>query len=129
MEFLSSVTPRKTICFVVSDFLDQGYEQALRTANRKHDVVAVLVTDPREFELPGIGLVSLRDAETGATRVYDTGSEEFRSEVRRVAAARVRGLEQRLRSSGIDFIHIDASGSVVDPLVRFFRMREKRERR
>jgi uncharacterized protein (DUF58 family) len=129
MEFLSSVTSRKTICFVVSDFLDEGYERALRTANRKHDVVAVLVTDPRELELPGIGLVALRDAETGATRIYDTASEAFRSEVRRASAQRVRGIEQGLRASGIDFIHIDASGSVVDPLVRFFRMREKRERR
>jgi uncharacterized protein (DUF58 family) len=129
MEFLGSVTPRKTICFVVSDFLDHGYEQALRTANRKHDVVAVLVTDPRELELPGIGLVALRDAETGRTRLYDTGSDAFRAEVRRAAAERVRALEQTLRASGIDFIHIDASGSVVDPLVHFFRMREKRGRR
>jgi len=129
MEFLSSVTPRKTICFVVSDFLDQGYERALRTANRKHDVVAVLVTDPRELELPGIGLVALRDAETGQARIFDTASEAFRAEVQRAAAERVRSLEARLRSSGIDFIHVDASGSVVDPLVHFFRMRERRGRR
>jgi uncharacterized protein (DUF58 family) len=129
MEFLSSVTPRKTICFVVSDFLDDGFDAALRTANRKHDVVAVLVTDPRELELPGIGLVALRDAETGTTRLYDTGSEAFRREVQRGGAERVESLERRLRVSGIDFIHIDASGSVVDPLVRFFRMRERRLRR
>jgi uncharacterized protein (DUF58 family) len=126
MEFLSSVARRRTICFVVSDFLDRDFERALRTANRKHDVVAVLVTDPRELELPGIGLVALRDAESGAARAYDTGSEAFRRRVRRDAEQRVRDLERRLRASGIDFIHIDASGSVVDPLVRFFRMREKR---
>ncbi len=128
MEFLLSVTPRKTICFVVSDFLDEGFEQALVTANQKHDVIAVLVSDPRELELPGMGLVSLRDAETGTTRVYDTGSSAFREAVRRQAAERVRALEHRLRSAGIDFIHVDASGSVVDPLVRFFRMRERRAR-
>jgi uncharacterized protein (DUF58 family) len=126
MEFLSSVARRRTICFVVSDFLDRDFERALRTANRKHDVVAVLVTDPRELELPGIGLVALRDAESGAARAYDTGSEAFRHRVSRDAEERVRTLERRLRASGIDFIHIDASGSVVDPLVRFFRMREKR---
>jgi uncharacterized protein (DUF58 family) len=129
MEFLLSVTPRKTICFVVSDFLDQGFEQALRTANRKHDVIAVLVTDPRELDLPGVGLVALRDAESGRARLYDTGSPAFRSEVARRAAERVKGLERRLRGSGIDFIHIDASRSVVDPLVQFFRMRERRARR
>jgi uncharacterized protein (DUF58 family) len=129
MQFLLAVTTRKTICFVVSDFLDRDFEQALRIANLKHDVVAVLVTDPRELEIPEVGLVALRDAEAGSTRVYDTSSEAFRREVRRVAADRIRLLERRFRSSGIDFIHIDAAGSVVDPLVQFFRMREKRERR
>jgi uncharacterized protein (DUF58 family) len=129
MEFLLSVTPRKTICFVVSDFLDAGFEQALRTDNRKHEVIAVLVTDPRELALPGVGLVALRDAESGRARLYDTGSAAFRAEVARAAAERVRGLERRMRGSGVDFIHIDASRSVVDPLVQFFRMRERRARR
>ncbi len=129
MEFLLSVTSRKTICFVVSDFLDDGYERALLTANQRHDVIAVLVTDPRELELPPVGLVALRDAETGTAQVYDTGSAAFRAEMARAAEARVRELEHRFRASGIDFIHIDASGSVVDPLVSFFRMRERRSRR
>ncbi len=129
MEFLLSVTSRKSICFVVSDFLDEGFERTLRMANRKHDVIAVLVTDHAERTLPDIGLVSLRDAESGRTRLYDTGSAEFRREVERSADERVRSLEYRLRASGIDFIHIDAAGSVVDPLVRFFRMRERRARR
>jgi uncharacterized protein (DUF58 family) len=129
MEFLLSVTSRKSICFVVSDFLDAGFEHALMTANRKHDVIAVLVTDPRELALPRVGLVTLRDAETGAARVYDTGSAAFRAALAASAAGRVRDLERRLRSAGIDFIHIDAAGSVVDPLVRFFKMRERRSRR
>jgi len=129
MEFLLSVMVRKTICFVVSDFFDEGYEQALRAANRKHDVIAVLVTDPREFEIPPIGLVALRDAESGRTRLYDTGSSAFRRQVKRAAEQRLGDLERRLGRSGIDFIHIDASESVVEPLVRFFRMRERRTRR
>jgi uncharacterized protein (DUF58 family) len=129
MEFLLSVSTRKSICFVVSDFLDEGFERALVTANQKHDVIAVLVTDPRELSMPSVGLVTLRDAETGATRVYDTGSSAFRDQMASAAANRVRDLEHRLRSAGIDFIHIDASGSVVEPLVRFFKMREKRSRR
>jgi uncharacterized protein (DUF58 family) len=128
MEFLLSVTPRKTICFVVSDFLDEGFEHALVTANQKHDVIAVLVSDPRELALPGMGLVVLRDAETGAARLYDTGSGAFREAVRRQSVERVRALERRLGAAGIDFIHVDASGSVVEPLVRFFRMRERRFR-
>jgi uncharacterized protein (DUF58 family) len=117
------------MCFVVSDFLDDGYEHALVTANQKHDVIAVLVTDPRELSLPPVGLITLRDAETGEARIYDTASSAFREQMAAAAATRVRELEHRLRSSGIDFIQIDASGSVVDPLVRFFRMRERRSRR
>ena len=88
MEFLLSVISRKTICFVVSDFLDEGYERALVTANQKHDVIAVLVTDPRELALPGVGLVTLRDAETGAARIYDTASAAFREQMASAAAQR-----------------------------------------
>ena len=129
LEFLMRVTRRRTICFVVSDFLDEGFEKALVAANRKHDVIAVLVTDPAELAMPDVGLVALRDAERGTTRVVDTGSRSFRESVGPVAAERARMLERRFRSLGIDFIHIDASGDVVEPLVRFFRMRAKRRRR
>ncbi len=129
MEFLLSVIKRKAICFVVSDFLDDGYEQVLRAANRKHDVIAVLITDPRELELPSVGLVSLKDAETGRARLYDTSSAPFRRELEASARERVRKLERSFRSGGIDFIHVDTSESVVEPLVRFFRMREERARR
>jgi uncharacterized protein (DUF58 family) len=129
LEFLMRVTKRRTICFVVSDFLDEGFERAMVAANRKHDVIAVLVTDPNELEVPDVGLVALRDAETGEARVVDTGSGAFRDEARARAQARVKALESSFVSVGIDFIHVDAAGDVVDPLVRFFRMRERRGRR
>ncbi len=129
VEFLMSVTKRKSVCFVVSDFLDEGYLQALQTANRRHDVVAVLVTDPRELEMPNVGLVNFTDAETGETSHFDTSSEAFRRKLASMGSERVANLEYTLRSAGIDFIHIDASGSVVEPLVKFFRMRERRMRR
>jgi uncharacterized protein (DUF58 family) len=129
LEFLMQVTSRRTICFVVSDFLDEGFEHAMVAANRKHDVIAVLVTDPGELEVPDIGLVALRDAESDETRLVDTGSSTFRREMAERASERVRELEHRFRSLGIDFIHVDAAGDVVDPLVRFFRMRMRRTRR
>lgn len=129
LEFLMRVTKRRTICFVVSDFLDDGFERAMVAANRKHDVIAVLVTDPNELEIPNVGLVAMRDAETGESRVVDTGSKAFREEARARAEARVNGLTLRFASLGIDFIHIDAAGDVIDPLVRFFRMRGRRGRR
>jgi uncharacterized protein (DUF58 family) len=129
MEFLLSVSKRRAMCFVVSDFIDEGFEQALSMANRRHDVIAVLISDPREFEVPDVGLTALRDAETGETRLYDTGSKAFREALADSAARRVAELERRLRRRGIDVIRIDAAGSVVDPLIGFFRMREKRIRR
>ena len=99
------------------------------TANQRHDVVAVLVTDPRELALPAVGLVALRDAETGRARLYDTGSKAFRQTLAAAASDRVSELARTFRRRGIDFIHIDTAGSVADPLIAFFRMRERRIRR
>jgi uncharacterized protein (DUF58 family) len=129
MEFFLSVNKRRTVCFVVSDFIDEGWELALQTANRKHDVVAVLISDPRELEFADVGLVSLVDAETGDARVVDAGSAHFRETVREESAKRVEGIRRRLAQAGLDLIHVDAAGSVVDPVVRFFRARERRARR
>jgi uncharacterized protein (DUF58 family) len=129
MQFLLSVTSRKTVCFVVSDFLDSGYLQALQSANRKHDVIAVLITDPRELAVPNVGLVTLADLETGRVGQYDTSSRAFREYLEREARDRAEQLKRSFQAAKIDFIHIDASGSVVDPLVKFFRMRERRIRR
>ena len=129
LEFCQQVLPRRTVMFLISDFLDDGYLQVLRHAHRKHDVVSVLITDPREAEMPPAGLVTLEDAETGKTRVVDTASAEFRAELERAAKARRASLGDALRSSGIDLIDLDATGSVVEPLLRFFRERARRTRR
>lgn len=129
MEFCRRVLPRRAVLFLISDFLDEGYLPALRSANRRHDVVSVLVSDARELALPSAGLITLEDAETGQQRLYDTASAAFRQKVADGAAARIKSLETELRSSGIDLVQVDATGSVVDPLLRFFRMRERRRRR
>ena len=92
-------------------------------------MVAVLITDPHELALPDVGLLALRDAETGERLVVDSGSTSFRGEVERQANERVEALRKRLAASGIDLIHVNAAGSVVDPVVRFFHARERRARR
>ena len=129
MEFLLRSAKRKTVCFIVSDFFDEGYERAMRTANRKHDVIAIHVTDPRERVLPDVGLVTLKDPETGQTGLVDTGSASFRTAFEQAAGQRVADLEKLFQKSGMDFVTIDSSVSVVDPLVKFFRLRERRMRR
>lgn len=129
LEFLLKGTKRRSVCFVVSDFFDEGFERALRTANRKHDVIAAHIIDPREKTIPDIGMVTLADPETGATQLFDTGSARFRNEFETLSQRRTEELEQRLRQSGIDYINIDTTESVVDPLIRFFRQRERRMHR
>ena len=129
LEFCRRVLPRRAILFLISDFIDDDYMDVLSNANRKHDVVAVRVTDPREGAIEGGGLVTLEDAETGARRLVDTGSQAFRSAVRRDAEERAETLARALRGVGIDLISIDAARPVVEPLLRFFRMRQKRNRR
>ena len=129
LEFCRRVLPRRAILFLISDFIDHGYLNMLSHANRKHDVVAVRITDPRETHIQSGGLVCLEDAETGAKRVVDTGSGGFREAMRQAAEARAESLQRELRNLGVDLVDIDAAGSVVDPLVRFFRMRQRRIRR
>ena len=129
LEFCRRVLPRRAILFLVSDFIDEDYLDVLSNANRKHDVVAVKVADRRESVIERGGLVTLEDAETGARRLVDTGSAAFREAHRVDADERAERLERELRRVGIDLIAVDAGQSVVDPLLRFFRMREKRNRR
>jgi uncharacterized protein (DUF58 family) len=129
LEFCRQVLPRRAVLFLISDFLDDGYLQVLRHANRKHDVVAALITDPRESEMPPAGLVTLEDAETGQLRLVDTRSASFRGELAARSKSRQDGLRDQLRATGMDLVVFDASGSMVDPLLRFFRERERRLRR
>lgn len=129
MEFCRRILPRRAVVFLISDFLDEGYLPALRSVNRRHDVVAVLVGDEREADFPATGLLTLEDAETGAIQTYDTSTPAFRAALAMGAAGRQKQLESSLRGAGIDLVRIQANRSVVDPLLAFFRMRERRQRR
>lgn len=126
VEHCRNVLKRRSVMFVISDFLDDGYMAALRSANRKHDVVAAHICDQREFMPVNAGIISLTDAESGKTAVVDTGSANFRKLAEQNALNKLDELKSKMVSAGIDLIRIDASKSVVDPLVAFFRMRQKR---
>lgn len=129
MEFCRRVLPRRAVLFLISDFIDEGYLPALRSASRRHDVVSVLMTDERELTLGDCGLLTLQDAETGEQRLIDTSSAAFQKAAAEAGRARLKSLEGSLRSAGIDLVRIDATRSIVDPLLAFFRMRERRQRR
>lgn len=126
LEFCRKILKRRAVIFLISDFMDNDYLTALRTASRRHDVIAVHVSDPREQNPMGAGLLALEDAETGALRVIDTTSGAFQEAARQKADQFWDHIETSLRASGIDLVKIDTVRPVIDPLVQFFRMRERR---
>ena len=88
LEYLGRVTNKKSVIFLVSDFIGEGFEHQLRVLGKRHDLIAVSITDPREVKMPNIGLIALEDAETGEQILMDTGSSAIRKEYRRLGAAR-----------------------------------------
>lgn len=126
LKFLSSITKRRTVTFLVSDFLSRGYERALQIANRRHDLIAVALADPREATLPPIGFLELEDAESGERHLVDTRSLSARREFERTVSRATQGRDRFFRSINLDCIRIETDKPYLDPLVRFFRMRERR---
>jgi uncharacterized protein (DUF58 family) len=129
LEYACRVFRKRAVVFVLSDFLAEGFGRPLRIANGMHDVVALVVSDPWEHELPQAGLLSLEDAETGRLAVVDAGSAGPQKLYRaRAKAKRVR-LEATFRSAGVDFINLYTNRPYVPPLMEFFRKRALRLKR
>src|SRR5262249_26121922 len=99
LEHLARVTKRRCVVFVVSDFRGRGCPRALRMAARRHDVVAVVLEDPREATLPAVGLVELEEAETGERYIVDTGSARVREAFARQAATARAERDRGLRAA------------------------------
>jgi uncharacterized protein (DUF58 family) len=119
------VLQRQAVVLVISDFFDEGYEQMLRALAHRHDTVAVHLQDPREEELPDVGLVDLTDAETGETRVIDTRSQEARRAFSERAYQRQRRVRDLLRRAQVGHIPVRTDKDYLDPLLRFFRRRNR----
>ncbi|MCK4301621.1 MAG: DUF58 domain-containing protein, partial [candidate division Zixibacteria bacterium] len=126
LEYFNKVIKRKSVVFLVSDFLSEGFYQALRIANNKHDVIAVKITDPRETRFDNVGLIELEDAETGEVLMVDTGSREFRREFAARADEDVTTLSKGFQLIDLDFINIRTDQSYIVPLINFFKKREGR---
>ena len=126
LEYFNKVIRRKSVVFLVSDFLSEGFTKPLQIANNKHDIIAIKVSDPREITFDDVGLIELEDAETGEVLIIDTGSKEFRKEFAAQATEDVAGLKKGFRSINLDFISIRTDQSYISPLINFFKMREKR---
>jgi uncharacterized protein (DUF58 family) len=127
LEHLGRVTKRRAVVFVVSDFLDPRCRQALLLASRRHDVIAVVLDDPREATLPDVGLVELEEAESGTRYVVDTGSARVREAFAARAANARTERDRMLRACDVDAIGVTTDRPYADALLRFFRMRERRQ--
>jgi len=122
LEWAGRALARRAVIFLISDFLDSGYERALNIINRKHDVVAISLVDPREEQLVGVGLLELEDAETRRRVVIDTRPRKVRR------SRRTEDLRRDLARLDVDFVSINAAESYVEPLIRFFATRARRLR-
>ena len=128
LDHLNKAHRRRAIVFLFSDFLGVGYEDQFRRAARRHDLIAVRLTDPRESEWPAAGLVQVEDAETGRQVLVDTSDRRFRAQFAARGTERREGFTRLARSAQVDVIEATTGGDHFDALLRFFRLRERRRR-
>jgi len=126
LEFLNKVNRRRAVCFVLSDFLDDGYQRPLRLTSRVHDVIAISIADPREQSLPPVGFIELEDAETGEVILVDTSDPQFNQAFIRNSDQRARLRAEEFRAMKVDHIPMRADEETIAPLLKYFRLRERR---
>ncbi len=126
LEYAMRVIKRHSVMFCISDFRDAGFENAITVANRKHDVVAVTITDPKEIEIPPVGLIEVEDGETGERTILDFRSAGA-SEMFHSAALETEETRKAILSRAkVDQIDLRTDRDYVGPLVRFFQERQRR---
>ena len=126
LHYLNTVCRRRAIAFLISDFIAHDYVKLLRITNKKHDVIAVHISDPRERELPDVGIAALEDAEKGETLLVDTSDTGLRSAFKNASEKLFQERLNMFRSAGIDCMDIRTNAPYIDAMLKFFRMREKR---
>jgi uncharacterized protein (DUF58 family) len=128
LEYVNKVVRRHSVTFVVSDFFDDGFERSLRVANRRHDVIAIRVSDRREAEIPPVGLIELEDTETGERLLLNSSDVNFRSLFSKEMEQVNSRLEKTFKSTKVDYVQVWADQPYDVPLIRFFKERAQRIR-
>lgn len=128
LEYLNKVATRKTVTFLISDFYSDSFEKSLRIANKKHDVIAISITDPSEINLPNAGIVCVKDAETNQIKFIDTSDKKFRAEYSKKSLARIDSTRTMFSSLKVDYLDIRTDKPYVNELFKFFKLRERRLR-
>lgn len=129
LESAAHLVKRRSTLFVLSDFISEpGWEKPLALLARRHDVVAVRLLDPLELDLPDLGLMPIRDAETGEQLLVDTHDAGFRRRFAQIAAQRETDLRQSLAQAGVDTLELSTDGDMADALLRFAGLRRRKSR-
>ncbi len=129
LQSAASLVRRRSTVFVVSDFISApGWERPLAQLAQRHEVVAVRLLDPLELELPDLGLIPIRDAETGEQLMVDTSDAGFRKRFARIAAQREAELRQALVQAGVDALELSTDDDLADAILRFTELRKRRSR-
>ncbi|MBL7904835.1 MAG: DUF58 domain-containing protein [Bacteroidales bacterium] len=126
LRFLTNALKKRCTAFLISDFIDQGFEDALRIAGRKHDLVALQIYDQRDYQIPDMGLVKVFSKEENRSILVDTSSRTVREHYAQQARLRQQVLEQSFRKSGVDFARIATGDDYVKPLLGLFRAKGAR---
>lgn len=124
LRHFNNAIKKRTIAFVISDFIGaSNLEESLKIVNKRHDLIALQVNDPFEEELPKLGLINVRDAETGETQWINTSSKKAQTKWKAEAIARNKKLANAFRKSGVDFVNIETNKSYIIPLMNLFKRR------
>ena len=126
LRYLDNVVSRRAVTFIISDFMAKDFKKPLSIANKRHDVVAITISDPRETELPNAGIVELIDAETGRSFTIDTSSEKVRANYAKGASLMRKERSEIFGSVGVDHIDISTDRSYIEAFIKFFKMRKRR---
>jgi uncharacterized protein (DUF58 family) len=128
-DYASRLLPHRSIVFVVSDFVSPDYERPLTHLARRHDVIAVVLDDPGERELPNIGVARLVDTESEVLAEVDTSDPTVRARYAALIRAEREGRQALLRRLGVDEVIVPLEAGYAEAMLRFFRTRETRARR
>lgn len=126
LEYLHQILTRTAVVFLISDFMDEGYEKALKVLSRKHDVIAIHLKDRREKDMPPVGLVEFEDGESGKSLLIDTSLPWVRNHFAQKSLMQDEKIDRLMKSLRIDRVQIAAEGSYIEPLMKFFKIREQR---
>jgi uncharacterized protein (DUF58 family) len=126
LDFLLKVTKRKAIVFLISDFINSGYEKSIKMVAKRHDLITVKMVDPRETKIPEVGFVELEDSETGELIMVDTYDKKFRDKFEKIVKEEHQKFIKFVKGKQIDYIEINTAVPYIKDLMKFFRSRELR---